>query len=318
MIRPFADAQAAFPFVLAQGRNLETKVYTKRYPSYNYAAIVPVVTEGNPWSIGTTFFTVHVAGQAKFLSGKGTDVPFVSSQRGQASHDFAMIGAGWEWTLEEINQAALYNIDLAATDAMTASTEVERLLYTTAMTGSTEKGWTGFTNDPNVTRYDVEAGGAGGSEKWVDKTSAQIETDFNNLLNSIRQTTSEVEYADTVALPPSGFRFIATQKTGPGDANLTVLEYLRKNNVYTAETQQPLNIVPVRSLATAGVGGVGRMVAYRKDPEVLRFHLPLPRRVLDVRQASLMGYEQGIIARTGGTEIRLPGAVAYADGITAN
>jgi len=85
-----------------------------------------------------------------------------------------------------------------------------------------------------------------------------------------------------------------------------VLEYLRKNNVYTAETGQALDIQPLRELATASQDGGGRMVVYRRDPEVLRFHLPMPRRVLQPR--SIMGFETGIIARTGGTEVRLTAA----------
>lgn len=59
----FEDAQAALPFVIAQGRNIETRVYQRRYPAFNYAAHVPVVTEGQPWAIGTTFFTVDTAGE---------------------------------------------------------------------------------------------------------------------------------------------------------------------------------------------------------------------------------------------------------------
>ncbi|GEC42111.1 hypothetical protein EME01_61830 [Sinorhizobium meliloti] len=46
----FADAQAAFPFVIAQGRNIETSIYQRRYPTFNYGAHVPVVTEGNAWA----------------------------------------------------------------------------------------------------------------------------------------------------------------------------------------------------------------------------------------------------------------------------
>lgn len=96
-----------------------------------------------------------------------------------------------------------------------------------------------------------------------------------------------------------------------------LLDYLRKNNVYTAETGQPLDIQPLRELATASQDGGGRMVVYQRDPKVLRFHLPMPRRVLQLRQKSIMAFEQGVIARTGGTEVRLPGAMAYADEITA-
>lgn len=312
----FEDAQAALPFVLAQGRNIETRVYQRRYPSFNYAAHVPVVTEGQPWAIGTTFFTVDTAGEAKFLSGAGTDMPFNQATRDQASHDFAMIGSGWEWNLEEINQAALYGVNLNDTKAMSAADKVERLLNSIAMVGSTEKNWQGFLNNSAVSRADAAATGTGSSTFWSAKTVDQILDDVNGLLSGIRTNTEEVEWADTLRLPPNAFRLAATKRLGAGDGFITVLEYLRRNNIYTAETGQPLDIMPIREARNASQDGGGRAVAYRKDPEVLRFHLPMPRRVLAPRQKSIMGFETGIIARTGGTEIRLPGAVAYLDEIT--
>jgi hypothetical protein len=309
----FADAQAAYPFVIAQGRNIETRIYQKRYPTYNYAALIPVVTEGNQWAIGTTFFTVDTAGEAKFLSGAGTDMPFNSATKDMASHDFAMIGSGWEWNLEEVNQAALYGINLNATKAMSASDKVERLLNSIAFIGSAEKGWTGFANSPDVPRADVAAP----ATFWPSKTVDQKLSDVNEVLSRVRTQTNEVEWADTLALPPDAFRAAATQRLGAGDGFATVLEYIRKNNIYTAETGQELSIVPVRELATASQDGGGRMVAYRRDEEVLRFHLPMARQVLQPRQKSIMGFETGIIARTGGTEWRLPKAAAYADEVTA-
>lgn len=309
----FADAQAAYPFVIAQGRNIETRVYQKRYPTYNYAAVIPVITEGNQWAIGTTFFTVDTAGEAKFLSGAGTDMPFNSATKDMASHDFAMIGSGWEWNLEEVNQAALYNINLNATKAMSAADKIERLLNTIAFSGSTEKNWTGFANSADVPRADVDTPGT----FWPAKTVDQILLNVDEVLGRVRTQTSEVEWADSIALPPTAFRTIATRRLGAGDGNITVLEYIRKNNIYTAETGQPLAIYPVRELATASQDGGGRMVAYRRDEEVVRFHLPMPRTVLQPRQKSIMGFETGIIARTGGTEWRLPKAAAYADEVTA-
>jgi len=313
MRQAFTDAQAALPFVVAQGRTVETRIYTKRYPTYNYAQVIPVVTEGNPWSVGTTFFTVDTAGEAKFLSGAGTDMPFNKSTKDMASHDFAMIGSGWEWTLEEVNQAALYGVNLQNTDAMSATDKVERKLNGIAFSGSTEKNWTGFANSADVPRADVATPGT----FWPAKTVDQMLADVDEVLGRVRTQTSEVEWADSLALPPVAFRTAATKRLGAGDGMITVLEYLRKNNIYTAETGQALSIYPVRELATASQDGGGRMVAYRKDPEVLRFHLPMPRTVLQPRQKSIMGFETGIIARTGGTEWRLPKAAAYADEVTA-
>lgn len=310
---PMLDAQAAFPFVIAQGRNIETRIYSKRYPTYNYAQVIPVVTEGNPWAIGTTFFSVDSAGEAKFLSGAGTDMPFNKTNKGQASHDFAMIGSGWEWTIEEVSQASFYGINLQATDAMSATDKVERLLNSVAFVGSTEKNWTGFANSSDVPRADVDTPGT----FWPAKSADQMLTDVNEVIGRVRTQTNEIEWADSLALPPVAFRAAATKRLGSGDGLITVLEYIRKNNIYTAETGAELNIYPVRELATASQDGGGRMVAYRKDEEVLRFHLPMARTVLQPRQKSIMGFEQGIIARTGGTEWRLPKAAAYADEVTA-
>jgi hypothetical protein len=312
----FTDAQAAFPFVIAQGRNIETKIYQRRYPTFNYAATVPVVTEGNEWAIGTTFFTVDTAGEAKFLSGTANDMPFNSATKDMASSDFAMLGSGWEWNLEEVNQASLYGIDLNGTKAISAADKVERLLNSVAILGSTEKNWTGFANNALVSRVDVASDGTGASPLWSTKTPDLILRDVNDLLSSVRTNTLEVEWADSLRLPPAAFRLVSTKRISTGgDGFITVLEYLRKNNIYTAETGQSLDIQPLRELATAGNSSVGRMVVYRRDPEVVRFHLPMPRRVLQPRQKSIMGWETGIIARTGGTEVRLPGAMAYADGM---
>lgn len=319
--QPFADAQAAYPFVIAQGRNIETRIYQRRYPTFNYGMHVPVVTEGNAWAIGTTFFTVDTAGEAKFLSGAGTDMPFNQATKDQASHDFAMIGSGWEWNLEEVNQAQLYGIDLNGTKAMSAADKIERLLNSIAMVGSTEKNWTGLINTAGISRTDAagtggENGGGGTSTFWKHKTNDEIMEDINALLSSIGVNSEEIEWADTIRIPPEAFRLLTTRRLGAGDGTLTLMAYVRLNNVYTATTGQPLDIQPLRELATASEDGGGRMVAYRRDPEVLRFHLPMPRRVLAPRQKSIMGFETGIIARTGGTEIRLPGAVAYLDEIT--
>lgn len=313
--QPFADAQAAFPFVIAQGRNVETRIYQRRYPTFNYGAHVPVVTEGNAWAVGTMFFTVDIAGEAKFISGAANDLPFSSATRDQAAHDFAMIGAGWEWNMEEVNQAALYGIPLNDTKAMASSQAIERLLNGIAMVGSTEKNWSGFVNDPTVPRVDVAT--VSGSTFWSGKDNDEILADINDLIGSVRDNTAEVEWVDSLRLPPAAFRLLNNRRLGAGDGVLNLLDYLRKNNVYTAETGQQLDIQPLRELATASQDGGGRMMVYRRDPEVVRFHLPMPRRVLQPRQKSIMAFEQGVIARTGGTEWRLPAAAAYGDEITA-
>lgn len=313
----FADAQAALPFVIGQGRNIEAQVYRTRYPAYDYAAVLPVVTEGNAWAIGTQFFTVDTTGEAKFIAGAANDLPFSQVNRATGTHDFAMIGAGWEWNMEEINQASLYGVNLGAEKALGADRNLERKLYSIAMTGATEKNWTGFCNYSGITEADADTTGTGSSTYWADKTVDNILADINTAMGAVRTGSAEVEYVDTMALPPGAFRDLATRRLGAGDGLITLLEYIRRNNIYTAETGRELTILPVRDLATASTAGEGRGVFYRRDPEVIRFHLPMPKMMLQPRQKSLMAYESGVVARTGGVEVRLPKAMYYLDEIAA-
>jgi hypothetical protein len=94
-----------------------------------------------------------------------------------------------------------------------------------------------------------------------------------------------------------------------------VLEFLRANNVYTFQTNQPLTIRGIRGLETAGVDGTGRMVVYRRDPSVLKMHIPMPHRFLPVYQTAPLVFDVPGIFRLGGLEIRRPSAVRYVDGI---
>jgi hypothetical protein len=57
------------------------------------------------------------------------------------------------------------------------------------------------------------------------------------------------------------------------------------------------------------------MIAYRKDPEIIKIHVPMPHRFLPVWQRGPLVYDVPGIFRTGGLEIRRPGAMRYVDGI---
>lgn len=56
------------------------------------------------------------------------------------------------------------------------------------------------------------------------------------------------------------------------------------------------------------------MVAYRRDPGVVKIHVPMPLRWLQAEQR-LLKYEIPGIFRLGGVEVRRPGAMRYLDGI---
>jgi hypothetical protein len=62
---------------------------------------------------------------------------------------------------------------------------------------------------------------------------------------------------------------------------------------------------------------VGRMIVYKRDPQVLKMHIPMPHRFLPPWQTAPLVFTVPGIFRLGGLEIRRPSAVRYVDGISA-
>ena len=60
---------------------------------------------------------------------------------------------------------------------------------------------------------------------------------------------------------------------------------------------------------------VARMVAYRRDPQVLKMWIPMPHHFLPVWQRGPLVFDVPGIFRLGGVEIRLPAAMRYLDGV---
>ncbi len=122
-----------------------------------------------------------------------------------------------------------------------------------------------------------------------------------------------MEIADTLLLPISNYQLAAN--TQMPNTTATVLQWLQLYNIYTAQTGRPLMIRGVRGLDVAGSGGTGRMVGYRKDPMVVKMHIPMPHKFLPVWQTGPLRFAVPGILRIAGVEIRRPGAVRYVDGI---
>jgi hypothetical protein len=294
--------------------NVERTVYAKRYPSYDYAALVPVLTEGNEWARGTMFYTSDIAGKAEWLAGKGFDMPYADVSRGSSLTPFHMAGIGYEWSLEEVSVAAMEGRSLSSEKAEAAKRVAENKLWNVAMTGDTEKGMTGLLNDANVPTANAAATGSGSTRTFSTKTPDNILADVNAIMAGVINSTLETELADTLLLPSSSVQYLASTRIST-NSDTTVLEFVRKNNAYSSQTGRDLTIRGLRTLETAGSGGTRRMLAYTRDPDIVRFHLPMPHKFLPPFQKGSVTWEIAGIMRTGGTEVRRPKAMSYVDGI---
>jgi hypothetical protein len=139
--------------------------------------------------------------------------------------------------------------------------------------------------------------------------------DVNGVLTGMWTGTLNVELADTLLLPYSQIIALSQRRVTDQDASLTIMDWIQQKNVYTMETGRPLTIRGLRGLETAGAGGTARMVAYRRDPGVLKMYMPMPYRFLPVWRKGPLTYEVPGIFRLGGVDVKRPAAMRYLDGI---
>jgi len=223
-------------------------------------------------------------GQADWFDGNATDMRLANINRNKFEQGVEMAGIGYRYTLEELGQAMLVSgLNLSAERAEAASYAYESFMDKLAYLGDSNKGFTGLINNASVTIIQAAATGTGSSKLWSTKTADQMITDVQAALSGVYEGSNTVEMADTILLPVDAIQQLSIARIP--NTTATALEYLSKNNLYTHVTGQTLTIRGVLGLGTAGGGGVGRMVAYRKDPartEAARAHAaPLPARVAD-------------------------------------
>lgn len=308
----FGDAmQANLGFVISQTSHIEAEVYRYKYPGIDYASLVPVDFSANEWVKTVTYFSMDKAGEAGWINGNGHDIPTVGMEMEKHETAVYTAGIGYDYGFEEVNQARMLGIGLDSEKAMAAARAYNEMVYRIVTEGDTSKGFEGLFDYTGVPAANVPADGTSSSRLWADKTPDLIIRDVNDTIAGVHTATNTVEMADTLLLPIERYLTIASQRVT--DTNMTVLEFIRMNNVYTAMTGTPLNIRGLRGLLTAGSGSTARMIAYRNAPDVLKLHIPMPHRFLPVQVRGLQFMVPGVF-RVGGLDIRLPKAVNYADG----
>lgn len=310
------DSQQALGFLLQQTSYIEQEVYRIQYPDIIYPQLVPVDTSANEWAKSITYFSLDRVGQADWFDGMASNMPVADINRAKYEQTIEMAGIGYRYTLEELGHAMMVpGTNLSSERAEAARRAYEEFMDRLARVGDSRKGVTGLFNNANVTREDAIADGTGSSALWTAKSADQIVRDVNNSLLGVYENSLTVEMADTVLLPIAAMTTLAQKRVE--NTTMNALQYLKENNLYTQQTGAPLMIRGVLDLSDAGSGGVGRMVTYRRDPRVVKFHVPMPHRFLPVWQTGPITFDVPGIFRVGSVDIRRPGAFRYVDGITA-
>ena len=295
MSKQFAmlDAQAALGFVVSQASSIEREVMSIPYPEIRYAEMVPVDTSANPFAASVTFFTQDAVGRAKLMNGKGDDVPLANIMRTKFEQGILDAGIGYEFSLTEIGQAQMMGMSLPNDGAAAARLAYEQLVDEVTLNGA--DGIEGLYNTTGIAS-------AASAATFLVGTPAQVLGAINTALTAIMVDTIGADLANTVVLPIAAYAALATRQLD-ATSDVTIMDFIMRSNIYTARTGQPLLIVADHRLTT-------KMVVYKRDPSVLKLHMPMPLRFLPPQYVNLSVRVPGMF-RFAPLSIRRPKAVRY-------
>jgi hypothetical protein len=301
------DAQAAFGFIIAQTAHIEASVYAIKYGDIQYPNLIPVDTSAHPFAKTVEYYSSDKAGKADWINGNSDDIPMADVEHSKFNTPVFTAGIGYGYGWEEINQAQMLGINLANDKAAAARRASEEMVDRIALEGDATKGMEGLFDNSAVTSTPALTG------DWPTASGDAIIADINACLTNVQVATNNIILADTLLLPFASWNLIASKRLT--DTSMTILEFIRLNNVYTAQTGAPLTIRAERNLDDAGISGDARMIGYRRSPEVLKLHMPMPHRFMPVYQTGPLRWDVPGVMRLGGLDIRLPNEISYVDGI---
>ena len=285
---------------------IETEILEETYDDIQYPNLIPVDTSGPEWVKGVTYRSMSQIGEAKWINGGAQDVPNADITTAEVSTPVELAAIGYSYTLEEVNQSVLHNFPLETSRISAARRAAEEFIDRVALNGDADKGMSGLYNNASVTPFAA-------AQTFETATLEQALTMVNNGLIGVGGEQARSRYPrDTMLLSTASLTALANKVIT--DSSETFLAYIKKNNIYTMRTGKELMVRDVDGLDTAGGGGTKRAVFYRRDPNVLRFHMPMPHRFLTAQQV-IMEFKVPGIFRIGGTEIKRPDAVGYQDGV---
>ena len=269
-----------------------------------------IKTDINPGALNWVGRMRDIKGTGQFIQGSVNNIPRVGQVVGQVTVPIQGAAVGAVLMNDEAERYAFGYQSALAQDyggimKRAADYHIERVLFF----GDTPTGFLPYLSFPNVTVITGTLFANGTPADWF----AQI----NDAITTVWVNSLTVHLPNVVELPPAKFAMLTQAYViGAGTAGvaLSVLEYLRQNNVYTAQTGKPLTIRSLRYLTGAGVGGLDRAIIKEELPRNVVIPFPKPYQ-LEQPMPIPLGVEMYASYKFGSFYQFYPLAMGYIDGI---
>ena len=290
---------------------VEAGFYDALYPEILWRTVLPecsIKTDINPGAMSFVYRSRDIKGMGQFVQGDPNNIPRVGQTIGQVSVPILDAAVGATLTDAEARRYQYgYQSALAQDFGEIMKKAAEYHIERTFFFGNTAVGFAAFLDYAACTKIPADAWVAGEPENWV--------ASINDSIAAVWVASKTIHLCDTVFLTPTMFSMLtAAYVIGAGSVGVAVsaLEYLKRNNIYTAQTGKELNIRTLRYLEDAGVGGVDRAIIMEMNPR--NFVLPVPLAYQLAQPVPIpLGVEMFAEYIFGSFNVRYPMAMAYID-----
>lgn len=306
---------------LAFARGLEyiyAEVEEIEFPELRAPDFIPVSTEVPAGSLSFTYRMLEKVGAAAVIHNMAGDLPLVTLKGKSWNAPVVTIGVGYSFTVVDVERAARLNVPLEAMEAEAARWAIEFLSEQVACNGLANEGVTGLTNAPGVTgttqlstgtwlhQIALIAAATSASPNPAVAAAQGLVSDVNAMIAKVFNATNGLYDVDTLLFPTDLYSALRAVPRSPAFTNDNILDYIEAMCNVTIDYWPQLN--------AASATGHGRIMAYKKDPKVLRLVMPRPFTQY-APQARNLAWVVPCIAELGGTQVMRPLAVTWMDGL---
>ncbi len=311
-----AEPSQGFGYLTNNLQAIQSEVEEVLYLNYRLNTLVPINNSIPEGAESYAFRVKNSYGEAGFIDSYGTNAGSASTSYSLRSTPILQGGIDAQWSLQDVRTAMFAGVPLQTDTIDDATTACLNHIEKVGLLGDVTKGFTGLITNADVPKI-----------QEVTANTLETATDparyINGHLNTIIDSTStifgnRITTGLTIYLPVKQFNFLATEKYAT-DASKTVMDYIKINNAWTANTGNPITFKVVIELKDAGLlsddtTAADRMLIGFNNMRIMEMGNPIMPRVIGIEN-KLRYFKAPLEYSISQLNFKHPNGCLYVDGI---
>lgn len=269
-----AGLNGAMGFTVDVFEQLQARAYDVKLPDIKWSETLGegLDTSINPGAKLTSYRVRDRRGKGAFRAAIGKDIPTVGVTMNKVVIPLESAAVSASADLDDIRSVAFgfEGMNLLTDLGVVMREACERHIEETFFFGYPELDFAGYIDYALVPATSAGTK-AGGGTTWAVATGDEIVKDIQTAIGLVYTNSKGVFMPGRVEIPLAQLVQISSQRMGGAAGatgeNITVLEYIKKNNLYTSLTGRELDVRGLRYLEDAGAGVTDRMIVSQADAD---------------------------------------------------